>query len=271
LAPQAVFDGLCSQTPPEQQPLQLPGPQLAVPSQLPEAPHVFDDAAQSTQAAPPWPQAVSLVPLRHWLFLQQPAQLVHPGVPPSHAPVVTLHVLPVAAQSTQAAPDFPQAPSLVPPRHWLFLQQPEQLVHPGDTVWQTPVAALQLLPVAAQSVHAPPPCPHALSLVPLRHWLLLQQPPHAVHPGVPLSQAPVVALQLLLEALQSTHAAPPLPHDVSALPPRHWLFLQQPVQPVQPAGAVWHMPVAALHVFPDAVQSVHATPPVPQDVSAPPA
>jgi len=211
------------------------------------------------------------VPLRHWLFLQHPAQLVHPGVPPSHAPVAALHVLPVAAQSTQAAPDFPHALSLVPLRHWLFLQQPEHPVHPGDTVWQTPVAALQLLPVAAQSVHASPPCPHALSLVPLRHWLFLQQPPHAVHPGVPLSQVPVVALQLLLEALQSVHAPPPLPQAASALPPRHWLFLQQPAHPVHPVDPVWHMPVAPLHVFPDAVQSVHATPPVPQEVSAPPA
>jgi hypothetical protein len=103
------------------------------------------------------------------LFLQQPEQLVHPGVAPSHTPVVTLHVLAVAAQSTHAAPDFPQALSLAPPRHWLFLQQPEQLVHPGDTVWQTPVAALHVLPVAAQSRHTSPPCPQALSLVPLRH------------------------------------------------------------------------------------------------------
>ena len=54
MAPQAVFDGLCTQDPPlEQQPLQLPGPQPGVPSQLPEEPQLFDEAAQSTHAAPP--------------------------------------------------------------------------------------------------------------------------------------------------------------------------------------------------------------------------
>jgi hypothetical protein len=88
---------------------------------------------------------------------------------------------------------------------------------------------------------------------------------------VPLSQEPVVALQVLLDALQSRHAAPPLPHAVSALPPRHWLSLQHPAQPVHPEDPVWHMPVAPLHVLPDAVQSAHATPPVPQEVFAPPA
>jgi hypothetical protein len=77
---------------------------------------------------------------------------------------------------------------------------------------------------------------------------------------------PVVVLQVLLVWVQSTQKMPPVPQAVLDLPPRHWLFLQQPLQVAVPQVLLpWHRPVEMLQVCP-VRQAVQGRPPLPQAV-----
>jgi len=154
------FASPCRQTSPSQHPAQLLGPQLAIgaASQPPEAPHTAPAVVQSTHGPPLFPQAASLAPSRHWLFLQQPAQPSQPvGVGGAwQTPVAAWHSWPAVLQLTQAPPPWPQARLLVPPWQRPPWQQPAQLPHPdaGEAAVQPPLSS-QLSP-AAQTKHAKP-------------------------------------------------------------------------------------------------------------------
>jgi hypothetical protein len=256
---------------PEQQPEQLPGPQVG--GWLPQVPavglQVWPLAAQSTQATPPMPQAPSLVPPMHWLPAQQPEQLPGPqvGGVPEQLLVVGSQVPPVEVQSTHPAPPVPQAVELVPPMHWLFWQQPEgQVAGPhagGGWVWQVPVAGLQLWPVWEQSTQAAPFRPQWLLIVPLKHWLFWQQPEQVPGPqGCAPSQVLLERLQVVPEAAQSAQRAPPVPQLASVLPGRHWLPLQQPVEQVAGPQVLpgRHVPDTQLSPGPQATQGKPAVP-----------
>jgi len=104
--------------------------------------------------------------------------------------------------------------SAVPATHVFPLQQPPGHVaglHGGVTqAWP-----VHVWPPAAQSLHAPPPIPHAASLVPATQMFPLQQPPGhvaALQPGTPQVFAPE---QTCPSAEQLEHVSPFPPHKVS--------------------------------------------------------
>jgi len=279
--PQSVLASPERQVVPSQQPGQLPGPQVGGGlSQVPAALQVLLLAVQLTQGTPPLPHAPSLVPPRHWVPEQQPEQLPGPQVGGglSQVPAAALQVWPLDPQSTQATPPLPQAPSLVPPMHWLPAQQPLQLPGPqvGGVPEQLLVVVSQVPPVEVQSRHPAPPVPQALSAVPPMHWLFWQQPEaQVVGPqaggGGWVWQVPLAGLQLWPVWEQSTQAAPFRPQWLLTVPPKHWLFWQQPEQVPGPQGCPpTQVLVAGLQVPSDAAQLAHRAPPVPQLTSAAP-
>jgi hypothetical protein len=162
--PQAVFEDPGSQELPAQQPVQFDALQEGFASQLPELPQTCEEALQSTQAPPPVPQLLSLVPARHWFPLQQPLQPVQLGAA-VQTEVAASQVLPLALQSVQTMPPLPQATSVIPERHCVPLQQPEQLLQAG-LLSQEKLVLLQLFPAVLQSWHCPPPAPQAVSRLP---------------------------------------------------------------------------------------------------------
>ena len=265
---------------PSQQPhLQLAGPQLVAPWQLPEArSQVLPPAAQSTQLPPPLPQAPSPVPGLHCpAASQQPLQL--PGLQAGGVPwqvlLVASQVWPVAAQSTQPLPPPPQAEEVLPGRHWLLSQHPPpQPDGPqvGVPPLHVPAAPSQVAPKVLQSTQLTPPMPQVLSLLPATQVLLAQQPLQEPGPqlGGALSQVPLAPLQDLPWAAQSTQATPPLPHRSWVLPWKHCLLSQQPLQlallqPVPP----WQVLLG--QVPPLWVQSMQSAPALPQAVALLPA
>lgn len=116
-------------------------------------------------------------------------------LPPWQEPVAALQVPPLRVQSTQAVPPLPQALLALPPRHWLFWQQPLAQVdglHPPPP-WQLVVAGLQVCPLRVQSTQKPPPEPQALLARPPWHWSFWQHPlgqlagPQPPEPQLPLT------------------------------------------------------------------------------------
>jgi len=96
-----------------------------------------------------------------------------------------------------------------------------------------------------QTLHCPPPVPHALEALPLLHWLFWQQPleqldaPQEPEVG---THPPLMHFSLLLHILQ---APPLLPHELTLEPPMQLAPMQQPLAQLEgPQVAVlgWHSP-----------------------------
>jgi hypothetical protein len=83
---------------------------------------------QSLHAPPLWPHSVSVLPVTHTLFEQQPLQLPEPHVAAWHKPPP--HVSFWAAQSSHCWPPKPHAVSLFPVTHVPPAQHPVQLSGP---------------------------------------------------------------------------------------------------------------------------------------------
>ena len=108
----------------------------------------------------------------------------------------------------------------VPNWHTPFAsQQPEHVAGPHAGPHAPPASTFdgtQGAPDAPQSVHLPPPWPHAAVSVPRRHWVPMQHPAQfsGPHDGVvhcwPAHWRPVVA--------HDWHACPPDPQSVELVP-----------------------------------------------------
>jgi hypothetical protein len=172
---------------------------------------------QIVHIPPPVPQAVEAIPDWHIVPSQQPPLHVSP-------PVQLLVHLP----ALQASPDGQSValaqPQVPPERHTVPLELPVQSTHAVDDPqavvevpgMQVPIAPPQQKPapqappsqLAVQAppehvgvsppheMHAAPAEPHDVSLVPVTHFVPLQQPPLQVRPPTQLAeQSPVVGSQ----------------------------------------------------------------------------
>jgi len=135
-------------TPPLQQPLQLPGPQVVALLQVP-----LTHCWSPVQAAHSWPlvpQAATSLPPLQTLFSQQPTQVV--------GPQVVLHAwsthLSAPEQTAHWAPFLPQADCWAPDMHMSPWQQPSG--HEAAVQVQSPLTQARPVP---QALHAPPPVP----------------------------------------------------------------------------------------------------------------
>ncbi len=242
-----------------------------------QAPPVHESpGGHGTQALPPVPHAVALVPDSHFPKASQHpvGQLDALHVVPSQPPPV--HVSP-DGQTAQARPSVPHAEVLLPERQIpAASQQPAGHVfalHGGDSqVWLAPS---QTWPLAAQSSHDSPPVPQARSSCPPTHSrppdpFGLQQPFGHVEGSQPVG-TPRHAWDLGSQdvkpfALQSSQACPSSPHAVMEVP-----VWQAPIGSQHPVGQVLgsHEP-GGTHVRDDELQvssplhTVHALPPPPQ-------
>jgi hypothetical protein len=242
--------------------------------------HCAPLAVVQTAQVPDPPHAVGWLPATQAPPEQQKPALHAPSAP---APQAEVHAPPAqvgvpALQVPQARPVAPQAPFAVPamqvepeqhpPWHawvashaveqtWLLPQascagQSAELLHPQDD----PFSHTWPFVDVRQSVHAPPPVPHASPAIPVTHAFVdEQQPPlHAVVP------VPHVAEHVWLVVLQAC----PVGQSVAALQPQAPLARQAfpallPVQtaqtdPLPPhwPGMVpgWHVPEVALEQHP---------------------
>jgi hypothetical protein len=242
--------------------------------------HCAPLAVVHTAQVPAPPHADGRFPATHAPAEQQKPALQEPSPP---APQVFVHVPPAhvgvpAVQVAQARPAAPQAPfpvpatQVVPEQHpplhawvashvlvqtWLFPQascagQSAEVPQPHDVPFSHTWPAVDV----RQSVHAPPPVPHALPATPVTHAFVdEQQPPlHAVVP------VPHVAEQVWLVVLQAC----PVGQSPAALQPQAPLARQAfpallPGQlahtdPLPPhwTGMVpgWHVPVVAVEQHP---------------------
>jgi hypothetical protein len=149
----------------------------------------------------------------------------------SHVPFTHSELVP---HPWHALPFNPHAVAVVPPRHWLPEQHPEQFdgPHAAPAVHAPPAHWVP----APHALHVPPPAPHAESFVPGRQRLPWQHPPgHEV-----ALQAPSVWHALATQAAVSPqfwHAPPPEPHAPSAPPPVHDVPWQHPAHVCGPHPA----------------------------------
>ena len=142
------------------------------------------------QPPPPEPQFADVLPPLQLVPLQQPLHLLlgqvlpQPSAAPWHLPlqlgvqlvvqVPLLQTLPLA-HLTQAPPDLPQSPLLVPGWQRLPSQQPLQLLLSHFVVFlHAPLS--QVPPLAWQSRQAEPALPQAVSLIVSVHDVPAQQP-----------------------------------------------------------------------------------------------
>jgi hypothetical protein len=188
---------------------------------------------QGLHGAPPEPQALSLVPDRHWLPLQQPGQLEGP-----HCALLTqvpCWQLSPLWQASQVCPPAPQAVSLVPVWH----TDPAQ--HPLQTWALQSSEPLQLpstqLSPGLHLVHAAPPEPQAVGSVPERQTPFSQQPLQLPGPQ------PQLWLSHCWLAAQLMQGIPPVPQASLAVPGRQASPSQQPSGQLEGL----HVPVDWMH------------------------
>ena len=319
LVPHAAALGGAVHVEPEQHPVaQLVAVQLEHTwlVQLPE---------HTLHAAPPEPQCCAVVPASQVVPLQQPpAQLTlsHLQTPPTqccplahgdpephtHAPVALQPSL-VIPQATHAPPAGAHVPAEAgkqmllaqqPPGHEVasHTQPPETQRCPAPQAACPPqlqLPAVQLLAVAPQSTHAPPPLPHAptagvVQTLPLQQplgqeaALQTQTPPTQFCPPLqaappPQLQAPLVQPSARVES-QARQLEPPEPQVATAAvvqvtpeqhPAGHVAELQpehEPPEHVWPLGQVWHVWPPAPHMagWSPAWQVVPLQQPLGQDV-----
>ena len=236
-----------------QHPAHVPGPHGCAT----HAPLTHDapDAVQFWHVAPPVPQASPCPPSPQTPPWQHPVHVTGPQVA-SHDPFT--HWLPVA-HVWHWLPASPHVLVVVPPKHVLPEQQPEQFDGPHDAfVWHEPTAHCVPGP---HEVHAAPPEPHAESFVPGRQRFPSQQPPGQVL----ALHAPAVWQTLATHVAvfpQSWHPPPPEPQALSAPPPVHVFDSQHPAHDCGPhtVGVVQIPPAQTSLVGHDA----HDAPPPPQ-------
>ena len=120
-------------------------------------------------------------------------------------------------------------------------------------------------------MQAVPPPPQAFAALPSRQLPCASQHPEQVvgpHLVVPTHVPPLLVALHCCDARQATHCAPPLPHCAASVPLTHWPVdgSQQPLGQLDAlhVGAGVHVCVDALHCSPNAVQSTHMYPPLPQ-------
>jgi hypothetical protein len=168
-APHAVSWAPVAQMSPMQQPAQLAALQPTTGVHTP-ASHV-SFRPHAVHALPPEPHAPGLVAMTHVLPEQQPGQFFGPHVTGvwqvrSFGWPRGAQTLPVAAQSAQAWPPFPQAVASPPVTHVVPSQQPPQFAGPHVGVpWQAPPppgTGSHFCPRAWQLSHARPLVPHAV-------------------------------------------------------------------------------------------------------------
>jgi hypothetical protein len=197
---------------------------------------------------------MSVVPVSHLLFLQQPAQLVELQEVLLQVPLT--HASP-AAHTVQVWPPAPHAVTSLPPLHTPFRQQPTHVVVPHVEL-QAPETHL-LVPL--HTWHAAPSLPHAVCCVPAMQLSPWQQPlgqEALVHTQSPLTHSRPV--------LQATQAPPTLPHCALVLPAAQlpWVS-QQPVQFDGPQFCAWVSQAPFRHACSE-VHCLQLPPPVPHAV-----
>jgi len=182
---------------------------------------------QILQGAPAEPQAVALIPDRHWLPSQQPVQLLGPHCwelmqTPCWQVSPALHAL-------QVWPPWPQSVSSVPDLQVDPEQQPLQLA--AEQAEEEEQAPRVHVSPPGHWVQAPPPVPQAAGSVPERQTPPSQQPLQVAGPQ------PQLLLSHFWLAAQVMHGTPPEPQASSAVPGRQLSPWQQP--PAQLPGLHW--------------------------------
>jgi hypothetical protein len=241
-----------------QQPAQFDGPHGGGGGTHALLVHTSLIAVQLAHAAPPLPQAASVVPALHFpVESQQPAQFcaLHGGA--THAPLV--HTSPAAMQLAHAFPPAPHAVSCVPTAHTPLMQQPFAHVVGPHVGSQNPPTHWA---VAPHDWHVWPAVPHAAPDVPATHVFPWQHPAQFVESHVAFCRhCPLVHC---VPPAHVAQALPLVPQSKSSLPGKQSFPTQQPVQlaPLQ-APAVWQTLPTHLACAP---QSMHARPPNPHCV-----
>jgi hypothetical protein len=261
---------------PRQHPAQFDGLHVTAVTHLPPRHSWF--GPHTWQTEPARPHALGVSPEEQRPFeSQHPLQVPLPQanvaqIPPP--PAAGVHCSFVAPHGAHAAPPKPHAFGSVPTRHELPWQHPLQFDASHVVFVQTPPldgCAAQVKPSAAQSWHAWPNSPHALSFVPTRHVSAEQQPSQFDGLHVLPTQTWAVASHVSPKLAQFWQRTPPFPHAVEAVPGTQTPFAQQPlhVDGSQPVGPDRHVRVFGSQA-PSAEQSAQAFPPIPQALTAEP-
>jgi hypothetical protein len=264
--------------------------QTASPAAQPHVPAVqASPAAHATQARPPLPHALPVVPARQAPDEQQPVQElvshVHaPLAQRSPAPQLPVWQTPPHPSSApQAVPEqlgvHPHVPLDPPPPH----VKGEAHCPPAQHACPLPPHAPQLVPHVCPVLHEAqvvPPCPQAALLVPGSHVVPEQHPVHDVgsHSHTPPAQCCPVAHDPAAHVPPQPSSAPhafPLqsgaqPHRLLCPPPPHVSGAPQAPLAQQGCPLPPHVPQSPVpHACP-LEHAAHATPPVPHAAASVP-